>query len=33
MSKSKFKFRHAKLLMSIAALAALVIDAGAGFKF
>jgi hypothetical protein len=33
MSKSKFKFRHAKLLMSIAAFAALVIDAGAGFKF
>jgi hypothetical protein len=29
----KFKLRHAKLLLSIAALAALVIDAGAGFKF
>jgi hypothetical protein len=30
---SKFKLRHANLLLSIAALVALVVDAGAGFKF
>jgi hypothetical protein len=30
---SKFKLRHAKLLVSIAAFAALIIDSGAGFKF
>jgi hypothetical protein len=29
----KFKLRHTKLLLSIAALVALVVDAGAGFKF
>jgi len=30
---SKFKLRHANLLLSVAALVALVVDAGAGFKF
>jgi hypothetical protein len=30
---SKFKLRHAKLLMSIAAVVALVVTSGAGFKF
>ncbi len=29
----KFKLNHTKLLLSIAALVALVVDAGAGFKF
>jgi hypothetical protein len=32
MSKSKFKFRHARLLTVIAALVAIVVDSGAGFK-
>lgn len=29
----KFKLRNPKLFLSIAALVALVVDAGAGFKF
>ncbi len=33
MSKSKFKFRHAKLLTSIVALVAIIVDSGAGHKF
>jgi hypothetical protein len=33
MYKSKFKFRHVKLLMSIAALVAVVVDSGAAHKF
>ena len=32
-SKSKFKFRHAKLLMSITAIIAVIVDSGAGHKF
>jgi hypothetical protein len=32
-SKSKFKFRHAKLLMSIMAIVAVIVDSGAGHKF
>ena len=32
-SKSKFKFRHAKLLTSIVALVAIIVDSGAGHKF
>lgn len=30
---SKFKFRHAQLLLSIMSLVALVVVSGAGFKF
>ena len=30
---SKFKFRYAKLIITAAALVALVVDGGAGFKF
>jgi hypothetical protein len=30
---SKFKLRHAKLLMSMTTLVALVVTSGAGFKF
>ena len=33
MSKSKFKFRHAKLLTSIIAILAVIVDSGAGHKF
>jgi hypothetical protein len=32
-SKSKFKFRHAKLLTSIIAVVAIIVDSGAGHKF
>jgi hypothetical protein len=32
-SKSKFKFRHAKLLTSVVALVAIIVDSGAGHKF
>jgi hypothetical protein len=32
-SKSKFKFRHAKLLTSIIAIVAVIVDSGAGHKF
>ena len=32
-SKSKFKFRHAKLLTSIIAIIAVIVDSGAGHKF
>jgi hypothetical protein len=32
-SKSKFKFRHAKLLTSIVALVAIIVDSGAAHKF
>lgn len=30
---SKFKFRHARLLTVLAALVAIVVDGGAGYKF
>jgi len=30
---SKFKFRHARLLTIVAALVAIVVDGGAGYKF
>ena len=33
LSKSKFKFRHARLLTVIAALVAIVVDSGAAHKF
>jgi hypothetical protein len=32
-SKSKFKFRYAKLLTSIIAIVAVIVDSGAGHKF
>jgi hypothetical protein len=33
MSKSKFKFRHARLMMAIVAVIAVIVDSGAGHKF
>jgi hypothetical protein len=30
---SRFKFRHARLLTIVAALVAIVVDGGAGYKF
>jgi hypothetical protein len=33
LSKSKFKFRHARLVTAIVALVAIVVDSGAAHKF